>query len=331
MNKAELNQSLDFINNPEGELQIIIYANIQDVEEPKKLDIRGNDLPELRQIFLDGINSFIIEKDDYSVLKLSDADERGKCFYEYDLEVPGELELLETVIGNDDLQNFNFNDNNLASIKSLIIVLADNENEVSLYKKISPVEVIGRGGHILKRANQRLERFEDQLLRITAKFQVLRVDEKIIITDLNSIEKSFGFHDVITREATASLDVINQMALIQNIESLQELVTDVSFARKLTKVAKNSPVIKMNIPNASIILFSKQHPLTKSKMRYSEDDTQFTLDTRVSKDLLIKILNDDLLTSELTKLYYDSLAKDGIEIEKEENDAEINENPAYIG
>jgi hypothetical protein len=177
----------------------------------------------------------------------------------------------------------------------------------------------------LKRANQRLERFEDQLLRITAKFQVLRVDEEIIITDLSSIEKSFGFHDVITREATASLAVINQMALIQNIESLQELVTDVSFARKLTKVAKNSPVIKMNIPNASIIFFSKQHPLIKRKMRYSEDGTQFNLDTRVSKDLLIKILNDDLLTSELTKLYYDSLAKDGIEIE-EENDAENNEN-----
>jgi hypothetical protein len=30
-------------------------------------------------------------------------------------------------------------------------------------------------------------------------------------------------------------------------------------------------------------------------------------------------LNDDLLTSELTKLYYDSLAKDGIEIEEEAN------------
>lgn len=326
MTKAELNQLLDFVNNPDGELQIIIYANIKDVAKPRKLDIRGDDLPELRQIFVDGINYLVIEKDDYSVLKLSDADERGKCFYEYDLELPEELELLENVIGNDDLLKFNFTDNDLASIKSLIIVLADNDKEVSLYKKIYPVEVIGRGGHILKRANQRLERFEDQLLRITSKFQVLRVGEEIIITDLNSIEKSFGFHDVIKREATASIDVINQMELIQNIESLQELVTDVSFARKLTKVAKNSPVIKMNIPNASIILFSKQHPLTKNKMRYNEEGTQFNLDTRVSRDLLIKILNDDLLTSELTKLYYDSLAKDGIEVEEEENNTENNEN-----
>lgn len=322
MNKTELNQSLSFVNDPQGELQIIIYANIDDIDEPRKLDIKGDDLPALKQIFVEGINYLVLDKDDFVILQLSDADERGKCFYQYDLEVPDELELLENVIGNDNLQNFNFNNNDLASIKSLIIVLADDENEISLYKKISSIEVIGRGGHILKRANQRLERFEDQLLRITAKFQVIRVDQEIIITDLNSIEKSFGFHDVITREATLSLDVINQMGLVHNIASLQELVTDVSFARKLTKVARNSPVIKNNIPNVSIIHFSKNHPLTKRKMRYSEDGTQFNLDTRVSKDLLIKILNDDLLTSELTKLYYDSLAKDGIEVEEEEENIE---------
>jgi len=114
------------------------------------------------------------------------------------------------------------------------------------------------------------------------------------------------------------------MGLVENIASLQELVTDVSFARKLTKVARNSPVIKQNIPNASIIQFSKVHPFTKSRMRYSDDGTQFTLDTKVSKSLLIKILNDDLLTSELTKLYYDSLAKDGIEVEETREVVEVN-------
>ena len=105
---------------------------------------------------------------------------------------------------------------------------------------------------------------------------------------------------------------------MSNIDSLKELVNDVRFARKLTKVARNSPVIQRNIPNVDIIEFSKKHPLTKNKMRYNEDQTQFLLDTKVSKDLLIKILNDDLLTSELTKLYYDSLAKDGIEVEEEQ-------------
>lgn len=321
MTKIELDNALAFINNPQGELQIIIYANVENEDEPKKLDIKADDLPEIKQIFIDGINNFIIAKNDYTILQLSAADERGKCFYQYDLEIPEELELLEGVIGNDNLQTFDFNVSQLSSIKSLVILLADDNNELTLYKKLSPVEVIGRGGHIFKKSNQRLEKFEDQLLRITAKFQVMRIAGEIIIIDLASIEKSFGFHDVITREALLSIEAINEMQIVANIDSLNELVNNVSFARKLTKVAKYSPVIKLNIPVADIINFAKNHPLTKKKMRYNPEGTQFNLDTRVSKDLLIKILNDDLLTSELTKLYYDSLAKDGIEVE-EENEIE---------
>ena len=317
MNKLELNNALSFVKAPQGELQIIFYANLEGIEQPRKLDIAEVDLPVLKQMFIDAIQTFIIGKDDYVVLKLSAADERGKCFYHYDLEIPQELQMLENVIGNDNLQIFNFNNTKLSNINSLIVVLADDNNEISLYKKLSPVEVIGRGGHIFKKSNQRLEKFDDQLLRITPKFQVIRVNGELIIIDLNAVEKSFGFHDVITREATVSLKAINEMQLISNIESLQQLVNNVSFARKLTKVARNSPVIKLNIPNANIIAFAKSHPLTKSKMRFNEDETQFTLDTRVSKDLIVKILNDDLLTSELTKLYYDSLAKDGIESEEE--------------
>ncbi len=317
MNKEELDNALAFINAPQGELQIIFYANVEGVADPRKLDIKGEDLPELRQLFVSGIQTSIISKDDFSVLPLSTADERGKCFYKYDLELPAELQLLESTIGNDNLQNFNFAENQLSGINSLIVVLADDENEIALYKKLSPVEVVGRGGYMLWKSDHRLERFDDQLLRISPKFHVLRVCDEIIIVDLTSIEKSFGFHDVITREATVSLDVIRNLQLVSNIESLEELVSDIRFARKLTKVARNSPVIKLNIPNLDIIAFSKAHPLTRNKMRYNEDETQFNLDTRVSKDLLIKILNDDLLTSELTKLYYDSLAKDGIEVEED--------------
>ncbi len=318
MTKDELNQSLQFLENPQGELQIIMYSIFKDGGEPKKIDIRGDDLPQIMGIFTNGIQSYILEKDDHVLLPLSTADERGKCFYTYDLELPEELKYLEHVIGDDDIEDFNFNDDQLSEIDALIVVIADNEVEISLFKKLSPVEVVGRGGYMLWKSNQRFERFEEQLLRISPRFQVIRVNGEVIIIDLNAIEKSFGFHEVITREAVASLDVIRNMEIVSNMEGLEELVTNISFARKLTKVARNSPVIQHGIPNENIIAFSKKHPATRN-IKYTEDESQFDLDTRVSKDLFIKILNDDLLTSELTKLYYDSLAKDGIEIEDDEN------------
>ena len=163
MNKLELNNALGFLNAPQGELQIMLYANIEGIEEPRKLDIKGEDLPELRQLFVNAIQLFIIAKEDYSVLPLSTADERGKCFYQYDLELPDELQLLESTIGNDNLQNFNFNANQLSGIDSLIIVLADDDNEIALFKRVSPVEVVGRGGFMLWKSNQRLERLAKDL------------------------------------------------------------------------------------------------------------------------------------------------------------------------
>lgn len=317
MNKQELNEALAFISAPEGELQIIIYANISGVNEPRRLDIKEEDLTELRKLFVASIDFSIISKEDYTVLPLSSADERGNCFYQYDLEIPEELSRLGTIIENDNLSNFSLSDNQFSDIESLIIVLADTRNEISLFKKLSAVEVIGRGGFMLWKSNQRFERFEDQLLRISASFQALRADGEIIIINLDAIEKEFGFHEVIVKEATKSLSVIEKKDLVDNIDSLRELVSDVRFARKLTKVARNSPVIRLGIPNESIIAFAKNYPLTKKRMKYNDSQTKFHLDTKVSKNLFIKILNDDLLTSELTKSYYDSLAKDDIIVEEE--------------
>ena len=130
---------------------------------------------------------------------------------------------------------------------------------------------------------------------------------------------------MIKREATVGLEAIREMSIVSNIVTLEELISNVSFARKLTRIARYSPVIMNNIPNANIISFSRTHPAVRDKIRYTPDGSQFALDTKVSKDLFIKLLNDDFLTSDLTRIYYDSLAKDTIEaeIEQEENNANV--------
>lgn len=313
MNKNELNEALEFLNNPKGTLQIILYAQLKGSNKVKMLDIKSTDLPKIQSLFIESVNSKIIQKDSH-LLALSTADERGNCFYEYDLDLPEELECINELVGNDDVETFSFKNDELTQIESLIIVIADNEKNAVLYNKISPVEVVGRGGYMLWKSNQRLERFEDNLLRVSPKFQIIKVDEKVIIIDLNLIERSFGFHEVIQREASKGVTAIEKLDIVDDIDVLKELVSDISFARKLTKIAKDSPVIKLQIPNDKIIEFSKRHPATRN-MKYTEDNSQFKLGTKVSKDLFIKILNDDLLTSELTQLHYDSLAKDGIKTE----------------
>ena len=57
--------------------------------------------------------------------------------------------------------------------------------------------------------------------------------------------------------------------------------------------------------------FIKKHPVTKSKLKLNGDD-KLILDTKISVEIFLKLLDDDYLQSELTKLLYDSRSKDGL-------------------
>ena len=59
------------------------------------------------------------------------------------MDLPEELQVLEGVIGNDDLEIFNFDIDTFSDIEALVIVLADDNNEISIYKKLSPIEILG--------------------------------------------------------------------------------------------------------------------------------------------------------------------------------------------
>jgi len=71
--------------------------------------------------------------------------------------------------------------------------------------------------------------------------------------------------------------------------------------------------LKNNISNDLIIRFTKTHPSLINKMKYNENDTQIILKTKTAKELFIKMLDDAFLTSELTKQFYESKAKDAIQ------------------
>src|SRR5690606_2832857 len=193
-------------------------------------------------------------------------DNRANTVFEYDLDLPEGLNYYSTDL-NDETPVFSFQDDDLANIDSLIIKIGTEENQIKLYKKLSPVEVFGRGGYLLWKANNRLERFEDKVLRITPNFDALFVNDSYVFLSLKLLERSYGFHEVIVREATNSLQLIEQIGVLDSIQGIQELLGKTSFARKVVKI-RNSAVFTKNIPNDRIIAFTKRHPSLINKMKY---------------------------------------------------------------
>ena len=310
MDKEALNTNLNYFINNSNDMGITVYAVVKDQENPKKLDIRQEDSSNLKSILLEFLKNEIIDNNALSIMKLSSSDNRKNTLYEYDLEVPAELSSLDSVNTSDGHSMFNFSEDKLENIIALLIEIGNNEQQIVLYKTMARVNIYGRSSFFLKKSNHRFEQIDDDFFRISPNFQLIQVAGSLIVVDLNTIEKFFGFHDIIKREAQAGISAIENMSLLENPEVLHELVEDISFARKLTKIAKSSPVIKAKVPNSRIIAFCKTCPELKDKIRFNDGETKIMLDTKKSKDLFVKMLMDDFLVSELTNYHYTSLAKD---------------------
>lgn len=320
MTAQELKTALQAYYDDQANIGVCVYALMKDSENPGpfKLDIEGDAEAGLKDLFMQSLKDEISSKNELSVLALSSADERANAIYAYDLDIPEELTALETVIAQDDLPVLDLNEASLSSIRALLIEIGNDARQLVLYKTMAPINIFGRSSFFLWKHESRLERLSNEFLRVSAGFQMMRINGTLLVLNLEVLEKNFGFHDVIKREAVLGIDAIVSAKLLTNPEVLRELVDDVKYARRFTKVAKASPVLKAGVSGESIVQFCKTFPKLAGHIRFNEQNDKVMLDTKVSKDLFIKVLMDDFLTSELTQFHYASVAKDVVEADAEE-------------
>lgn len=314
MNIQELKESLSYFYGNDNQIGVTVYAisRLPNQQEPKKLDIEAVAQSGLKQLFLKSIKDTILDVEELSVLNLSTSDERTNVIYAYDLEIPVELSAIDTVLANDNLPKYNLATQKIGNIKALLIEIGNNEKQVVLYKSIAPIHIFSQSSFCLVQHETRLEKIDKDFLRISPGFQMMKIDGELLVNDLTSLERSFGFHEIIKKEANLGISAIEAKLIIDNSDVLRELLEDMKYARRFVKVAKGSPVLMKNIPNISIINFCKTFPALAGKIRFNPTGDKIVLDTNVSKDLFIKLLMDNFLTSDLTKFYYESVAKDSV-------------------
>lgn len=279
-------------------------------------DIAG---PEVDKLFRDYVANSILNDDDLQVCELSTADERSNAIYHYDYsEYPEELGLfkgfsIENAIK--EIPKFNAGYDDLGSLYGYIIYLGSMERGIYLFKKHYPLFLIKRDTLLLGAIKDK-HRFEkiksDDTLRLNGSVQFLRLNEEIYVLDVKVLERNMGFTQLIQRAANETVEAIKDLDLLEDIQILQDSVETPSFARKLSKVKKSSPIFELNISKEAIIEFTKTTPALSGKFKYSEDGHTIRLDTKKSKDAFIMLMNDAFLHSELSKRYYEAKAKDSI-------------------
>ena len=292
--------------------KIIKFVNIADEE-----DDTDNTSSDLLKGFTDIIrNKFAVYNEDDEVIKLSSADERKNALYYYDLDkLPPEMEKLKEISGTLNTREiFNFKDDGLNLIIALIVVIGNENHNLIMYKQQYPFSLLNRDRYMLTPIphKNRLKRFDQDILRIDFNYQFFLWNDVVFISDIEKMEKICSFHDIVINEAQISIQKIEEMNILDNIEVLNDELDDITFARKLTRIYKDSKVLG-RVSNQAIIEFSMQHHyFKKNPLKLTDSKDKFILDTKKSKETFIKLMNDDLLTSQLTNFDYESLAKNNL-------------------
>lgn len=281
----------------------------------KKADIDEAPQDELTRAFVESITKKILLNDELSLIELSSADDRRETIYHYDLpDIPAELQHLRSIITSEDFEEFSFKNDNLNNLEGILILLGNAEHQIALYKYQYPISLLRKdtGFNLMRsRGTNRFKKLDEDVLKINAKFEFFKINGQYYILDLKALERFFGFHDAIKNIATQGIENIRQANLVENVQVFSDRLDDISFSRKLVRAASASPVLNL-IPNAEVINFASTHPALQGRFKFTDDGEKFSLKTKKSQALFLKLLNDDFLQSELTKRYYDSLAKDAI-------------------
>ncbi len=194
-----------------------------------------------------------------------------------------------------------------------MVLVGNHETQLSIYKHQYPVSFLKPGNWfgLLPDANNRFKKLDSEIIKVNGTLEFLTIDETHYSFNLNTLERFFGFQEAIKNVAQAGIEAIASSELLAVHSVLEARLDDIAFARKLVRCTSGSPVLG-SIPVQDVINFTQQHPALKGQFSYNDDGTKLLLSSKASKNLFLKLLIDDYFQSELTHMYYDSIAKDAV-------------------
>jgi hypothetical protein len=318
MDRADLLARLAFLNAPDEPVDIELYF-VLEVEHNmvvKFANIQEEVSTALLRQFLDYIDRKLIHNDELIFADLTDADDRRNSAFSYNLEdKPEKLNVLSEVVADRNKPVFDFRVDSLSDIRAFVVLIGNDERKAAIYKKHYPVNLLKRDSILrIFPANEQFERLDTNVLNINESFEFLEIDGNLVVLSLKVLETNFGYENIVRAKATENLALIQAAGLLEDMELISSLTAELKYAKKMMKIRANTPVLQL--PPAAVIHFIGTHPMLRKKIRFTADNSRISLDTRVSQELFLKLLNDDFLKSELTNLFYDSQNKDTMRLDE---------------
>lgn len=313
--RSEINRILS--NEPiSAELYLVFKEDGQYTLRLANVEDKNTE-PALRELFVDAIQKLIIQDKEWELRELSDADERDHVIYHYDDECYPGISWLKQFNIKDavkETEKLNPSKDARNHLFGYLVYIGTMEHGIVLFKKYYPVLLLKQASILFFWGSQQLKKVSEDMLRLNGDFQLFQLCGELYVRDVEVLEKHMGYATRLQKSAAQAVQVIADMGIVENVDILKDGMNEPSFVRKLARVLKSSPVLQKNIPPERIIAFIDSTPGLAGTIAYSDDRKKISLRSKKSRDVFLKVLNDDFLKSQLSQEFYEAKAKNKLDM-----------------
>ncbi|MDD3415672.1 MAG: DUF4868 domain-containing protein [Lachnospiraceae bacterium] len=310
MNKEQLTESISSILHTGKTHGLEVYTCISGNEGRKLKKFVITD--QLKRVLMDSLDE-LIEKNFYSdEVELEDvaniADNKKSL---YNIQLTPEYNPFAFL---DDWKSVNeqYSEDDKNLLMGFFFKMNYNNKYIWAYQQVYPMSMVKKSKNVLAviGKNNVYDVLQSDLVPIANRIDLMIIDGNVITSNIKLMQNKFKFEKFVRNEAKETIDYIIDMHLLSNTDKLVSYTTKdkLTNAKKLMK-AKKSPILKMD--RSELLEGIKKH----SRYSYMIGIENGEIITNTEKEIssFIKLLNDDIVKSELSQIEYDSTSKKELE------------------
>lgn len=305
MTKEEIQASIKSIMFSGSVCGIEIYACLRDESGYQTKKIRATD--KLLSSTKDKVAGFInctYLADDAEFDTSENIADNKKEFYEISL-----IENYRPFIFLDDAEKRTeyYSESDRNKLSGFLFRINLNDKYFWVYQHIYSVSRIDRSKNVIALfVGDTYDEIDSDIVQIDSRADVIIFSSSVVTAKMDLMQRFFGFEQYIRAGAQKTIEIIRDLDIVDSLEKFVafENKSKLTNAKKLLK-AKNSPVLQMK--KNDLLENLKKHSRYKTMFKFEED--HIVISSQKEAAAFIKMLNDDIVRSELTGKEYDSSSK----------------------
>lgn len=200
-----------------------------------------------------------------------------------------------------------YSENDKGRLLGFIFRVNIGDKQIWAYQHIYPTSRVDRSKKLFARfVENAYDIINEDIVQLNSRVDLIILSTCVITSKINIMQQYFGFEEYIRAAAQNTIKIIHDLDVLKEDEKLIAFETKrkLTNAKKLLK-ARNSPVLKMD--KVDLLRRLKVH--SRYQYMFKFEDDYIVISSQKDVEIFIKMLNDDIVRSDLTDHEYDSSSK----------------------